>query len=191
MPKQRVSMNWVIVLTSPKDPLRLGIMRDGKKLDPMVATSKMDNYNRYYPWYQYDILPTYYVWAGLTFIHYTNQIKGIYPKRNIKKESNPESNDHHVVICPTILDHAVNQSYSKGLFRVRLVNGIEVHSVRDVMNIIESLKPDEFVRLEEKKQGEGGLQIIIKKSAGDAAQKEIKERFKIGSMKSAELLGPP
>jgi len=190
MPKQQVSMNWVIALTSPGQNFKLSILRNGEAMNIDVRASKMDNYNRYFPWYQYDILPTYYVWAGLTFIHYTNQIKGIYPKRNIKKESNPESNDHHVVICPTILDHAVNQSYSKGLFRVRLVNGIEVHSVRDVMNIIESMKPDEYVRLEERKKDEGGVLIIIKKSAGDAAQKEIKERYKIGSMKSADLLLP-
>merc|ERR1719193_1439226 len=191
MPKQQVSMNWIIALTSPGDNFKLNILRKGKLMDLDVPASKMDNYNRYFPWYQYDILPTYYVWAGLTFIHYTNQIKGMYPKRTIKKESNPESNDQHVVICPTILDHKVNQSYSKGLFRVRLVNGIEVHSVRDVMNIIESLKPDEYVRLEERKKDEGGVLIIIKKSAGDAAQKEIKERYKIGSMKSAALLIPP
>ena len=130
------------------------------------------------------------MWAGITFIHYTNKIKDLYPKWNIKKESNPESNDQHVVICPTILDHRVNQSYSKGLFRVMTVNGIEVHSVRDVMNIIESLEPEEFVRLEEKKKDEGGVLIIIKKSAGDVAQREIKERYKIGSMKSSDLLLP-
>jgi len=190
MPKQQVSMNWVVALTSPKSKLKLHIMRDGKEINLTVPTSKMDNYNRYFPWYQYNELPTYYVWAGLTFIHYTNQIKSLFPKRNIKKEANPESNDHHVVICPTILDHPVNQSYEKGLFRVTLVNGIEVHSVRDVMDVIESTKPDEYVRLEERKKDEGGVLIIIKKSSGDAAQKEIKKRYKIMSMKSADLLKP-
>jgi len=190
MPKQQVSMNWVVALTSPKQKLTLSILRKGKEMTLVVPTSKMDNYNRYFPWYQYDQLPTYYVWAGLTFIHYTNKIKSLYPKRNIEKEANPESNEHHVVICPTILDHPVNQSYSKRLFRVTLVNGIEVYSVRDVMELIESTKPDDFVRLEEREKGEGGVLIIIKKSKGDAAQEEIKKRYKILSMKSADLLEP-
>jgi len=190
MEKQQVPLNWVITLTSPGQNMKLTIVRGGQEMDLVVPVKKMDNYNRYFPWYQYDILPTYYVWAGMTFIHYTNKIKNMYPKLNIDKESNPESNDQHAVICPTILDHAVNQSYSRGLFRVWTVNGIEVHSVRDVMNIIEKTKPEEYVRLEEKEKDEGGLLIIIKKSAGDVAQKEIQERYKIGSMKSSDLLLP-
>jgi len=191
MAKQQVSMDWVIALHEPGQNLKLNILRKGKEMDLIVTMSKMDNYNRYFPWWQYDVLPSYYVWAGLTFTHYTNDVKKLYPKKTIKKDSDPESDEQHVVICPTILDHAVNQSYTKKMFRVMLVNGIEVHSVKDVMNIIESIEPEGYVRIEEKKQDEGGVLIIIKKSDGDAAQKEIKERFKIGSMKSADIMQPP
>lgn len=188
MPKQQVSLDWVIALSTPGKNLRFSILRKGKAMDLDIEVGKMDNYNRYFPWYQYDVPPTYYIWAGLTFIHYTAEVKKLFSKQDIPMSSDPMSNNRKVVVCPTILDHPVNQSYRRRLFRVRYVNGIDVNSVRDVMKIIESIEPDDFVRLAEEHSNEVGVLMIIKKSAGDAAEKQIKKRYGIISMKSADLL---
>jgi len=188
MPKQQVSIDWVIALSTPGKNLRFSILRKGEAMDLDIEVGKMDNINRYFPMYQYDVPPTYYVWAGLTFIHYTNEVRKLFSKPAIKMSSDPVSNNRKVVVCPTILDHPVNQPYERRIYRIRSVNGINVNSVRDVMKIIESIEPDDFVRLADERRNEVGKLMIIKKSAGDAAEKQIKKRYKIISMKSADLL---
>merc|ERR1712083_437910 len=65
-----------------------------------------------------------------------------------------------------------------------MVNGEKVYSVRDVVNMIETAKPDDFIRLE------GDSLLIIKKSAATAAEMEIRKRYKIEELKSSDLYLP-
>jgi len=191
---QRVDFDWVTSMCYPGDVVKFGVYRAEEEKEIEIEVQKLDNHALIWPLHSHDIKPTYYVWAGFVFTHYTRPLTRAARSRiartarllNAAQHTDPEDPEERMVVIPTVLDHPINISYetSHKWSMVEKINGVKVKNCKSVMEIIESAETP-FIRID--CVGKGPM--LIEREFAEKANGEIMRTHSVYSLKSEDLGG--
>lgn len=152
----RIDFRHLVSMKFNGETCRLKVWRNGQhgEVDVRVSTPK-----QLVPIHSHDVMPTYFIHAGLVFTKLTVwYLKSVYgcdwqcksPIKLYEKAiaGSKSCEDEEVVIVSKVLASEVNTGYQDlGNIQVLRVNGIAVHNLRHLADLIEQYE-GEFLRLE-------------------------------------------
>ncbi|NTW35472.1 MAG: trypsin-like serine protease, partial [Syntrophobacteraceae bacterium] len=168
------------------DHLRLEVLRDGHSLQLSVPLGAYPVEGRFS--HSYDVLPRYFVYAGLVFSPLSRDLlEATGPRAAVprlayelwhRSREEPESLSREPVVLLRRLDHPVNaRSPWEANLLVERVNGRTVGSLRDLVKAIEeNAEPFHVIEY----AGAGGLTVFRREEA-DRANQEILRLYGIPS----------
>jgi len=190
---ERISFRYVILDKFEGDPVSMQILRKGQSMDVVVKVMKPGMLAAI-PANQYDVIPSYYIFAGMVFQVLTQpylsqewgkewQQKA--PVRFVEKGlyAAKDKPDQEVVILSQILAADINVTYQQYVPNIIThVNNVPIHSLRHLVELVESNKAP-FLRLDL----ESERVIVLDAKEANVQNAEILESHNIPYIKSADL----
>lgn len=192
-PKHRTHFAYFIQLAQVGEKINVDILRNGKRKNVNIDLDTPINYNQLVK-IEYDVLPKYYIYAGLVFSPLTlNYLKEwgrnwstraprdliSRLKTNYKKKENEE-----IVMLIRVLASEINQGYhSYENWVINKVNGIEINNLEELIEIVEKNGSQKFVTFENKE----GNEIVINTSKAQEFNNTILNIYRINSDRSDNL----
>ena len=196
-PRQRTSLSYAIQRRQLGEDLSLHILRHGEHKTLTVNLHRPQWHDWLVPLDQYDVLPTYYIFAGAIFVPLTkNMLKAWggnwartaplelvhYLHRNI-----PSREGEQVVLILKFLPDDVNQGYHNAAYWVvEDVNGQPIHHMNDLVNAIETSDAP-FIEL----TSVNGAIMVFDRERALAAHARILQTYRIPADRSDDLPPPP
>jgi hypothetical protein len=190
---ERISFRYAILDKFEGDPVAMQILRKGEIIDVVVKVMKPGMLAAI-PANQYDIVPSYFIFAGMVFQVLTQpylsqewgkewQQKA--PVRFVEKAlyAAKDVPDQEVVILSQILAADINVTYQQYVPNiVTHVNNVPIHSLRHLVELVEANKMP-FLRLDL----ESERVIVLDAQEANVQSAEILESHNIPYIKSADL----
>lgn len=191
---ERISFRYVLLNKFEGEVVRMKILRDKKVIDNIEVKVVAPNTSSLVPPNQYDVLPSYYIFAGLVFQVLTQpflhqewtkdwQQKG--PIRFVEKAifATKEYEGQEIVILSQILAADINVTYQQYVPNVVThFNRVPIKNLRHLMEMVDA-NPEPYLRFDLESE-----RVIIL-DANDAAKQSghILESHNIPFAKSADL----
>eukprot|EP01111_Echinosteliopsis_oligospora_P012560 TRINITY_DN430_c0_g1_i1.p1 TRINITY_DN430_c0_g1~~TRINITY_DN430_c0_g1_i1.p1 ORF type:complete len:528 (-),score=111.79 TRINITY_DN430_c0_g1_i1:116-1699(-) len=190
---ERVSFRYAILNKFDADPISLTIWRSGAQKDITVNVMKPGMLS-VIPANQYDLLPSYFIYAGLVFQTLTQpylssewgkewQQKA--PVRFVEKAlyAAKEKANQEIVILSQILAADINVTYQQYVPNVIThVNGVAIDNLKHLVELVET-NNEGFIRLDL----ESERVIVLNANEAKAQSDEILEAHNIPYSKSLDL----
>lgn len=190
---ERVSFRFAILSLFEGDTVDLQILRKGKALDVVVKVMKPGMLAAI-PANQYDIIPSYFIYAGMVFQVLTQpylsqewgkewQQKA--PVRFVEKAlyAAKDKAEQEIVILSQILAADINVTYQQYVPNiVTHVNNVPINNLRHLVELVESNK-ESYLRLDL----ESERVIVLDAAQASIQSTEILESHNIPYIKSADL----
>jgi S1-C subfamily serine protease len=192
---ERISVGYALLKKFVGDKCKLKLLRQKQVLEMEIAVGEVQYL---VPVQQYDILPSYYIYAGLVFSPLTQPYlfqewgKEWRKKAPVKfvdrsMSCSKEFPDQEVVILSQVLAADLNVGYHKLAGQVVVsCNGVPVRNLRHLVSLVEDCTQQPFMRIDL----ENERVIILDHKEALEFSVEILKNHNIPSPKSADLMGP-
>ena len=195
---ERVSLDYPISIKRNGETVRLELLRDGDVREVDVAATPLRGL---IPVHRYDLLPAFFVYAGLVFVplslphlhEYGDDWFNNAPRRLVDRAMNEVRKDpgQEVVILSVVLVDAVNAGYSSMAdLEVKRVNGEEVRNLRHLRELVERCGGpggEPYVRFDLADD----RVLVLDAAEAAAAHPRILRRHRVPEHMSACLDAPP
>ncbi|CAH8307330.1 unnamed protein product [Eruca vesicaria subsp. sativa] len=178
---ESIDFNHLVSMKKPCEKTSLQILREGKK---HVFSINIKPVKALIPEYKYDMLPSYYIFAGFVFLPLTQAYMDIAPVSESLPGKVPKTAGEQIVILSQqILEDDINTGY-RDLedLQVKEVNGVRVDNMKHLLQLIEKCCTDNL-RLDL----ERGYIINIDYKSGKNVSTKILRRYGIPNAMSKDL----
>lgn len=192
-PQQRTSLSYAIQRKQVGESLDLEVLREGVPTNLTVALTRPMNADWLVPLDQYDVLPTYYIYAGAVFVPLTKNLLKAWGNNwyrnaplelvSILQDNLPEEEGQEVVMILRFLPDDVNQGYHTMMYwLVESVNGADINRMQDLIVAIEGTE-EPFVEL----TSPNGAVLVFDRTKAEAARDRILSTYRIPADRSPDL----
>jgi S1-C subfamily serine protease len=194
--KDRTSVSYLIQRKQLGESVDLEVLRNGSKTNLTLALNRAVQEDWMIPQEQYDLLPTYYIYGGVVFVPLTKNLlqawgSGWYnnaPKDwvGLLSKNFVSADRDQIVVALKVLAADVNEGYHDYRnWAVKQVNGAPIRNLKDLISRVESNKGDYVVF-----ENDIGQELVIQRSAAEASEAEILDRYRIPEDRSEDLRTP-
>lgn len=153
---ERINWRFLSSLKYPGQSVKLKILRNGEIIEVSIVMHTCGAESRLVRPHMYDAIPSYFVFGGLVFIVLSNSFLASYygskwsskARKNLLERSLygwKTNQDEEIVVLTQVLAHDVNKGFDMIANEiVENVNGQEVTCLRQIVEIVDSLKEDDF-----------------------------------------------
>lgn len=197
----RVNFSHLISMRQVGESLKFGILRAGK---PLSLDIPLKRPTRLVPGPQYDLSPSYFVFAGLVFTPLTYNYLAQWNWNDVDPRFKyfyanglPSESRKQVVLVSQVLAQDVNAGYHKlSHVLVEEINGIPITQMRDVPKAFEKPAGRYHVIGKDHPDSAGavdyyaaaGVRIILDAEAAQAANARILKRYAIPADRSQDMM---
>lgn len=193
-PQQRTSLSYAIQKKQVGDPLDLEVLRAGEVTHLTVNLNRPMQEDWLVPLDEYDVLPTYYIYAGAVFVPLTKNLLKAWGNNwyrsaplelvAILQDNMPEVEDQEVVMILRFLPDDVNQGYHNMMYwLVDEVNGITIHRMTDLIDTVEQAETP-YIEL----TAVDGSMVVIDREKAIASRDRILTTYRVPMDRSPDLL---
>jgi len=190
---ERTFFTYTLQQKQKDDFINLNVLRAGKEETLTIQLTKSIDFERLVPHRRYDVPPTYYIIGGLVFEPLTlNYLMEFGENWNVSAPTElvnyymngePLNNRREVIVLVKVLADEFNIGYhtSQNVVIVS-VNGIQVSSMKDLVNAFEDYKGEYHVI-----EDTNGFLITLSRRKAGEANAGILRKYKISSDRSDDL----
>jgi S1-C subfamily serine protease len=189
--RERITFDHLVSMKKPNETAVVKVLRDGEQHDFAITVRPLQPL---VPVHQFDKLPSYFIFAGLVFVPLTQPYLHEYgedwyntsPRRLCERALRdlPKKAGEQLVILSQVLMDDINAGYERlAELQVKKVNGVEVENLKHLMEIVESCKEEENVRVDLDEE----RVIVLNYGLARVATSNILKRHRIPSPMSPDL----
>ncbi|KAG7588987.1 PDZ superfamily [Arabidopsis suecica] len=179
--KERINFSHLVSMKKPGEKTSLKVLREGKKHEFNINITPVESL---LPVYQFDKLPSYYIFAGFVFLPFTKPyLDCSYNMCDCALKHMPKKPGEQIVIISQVLEADVSVGYANLTdLQVKKVNGVQVENLKHLCQLIEGCCSEDL-RLDL----EGAFAITLNQNYAKKATAKILKRYGIPSAMSKDL----
>lgn len=193
-PQQRTSLSYAIQAKQVGEGLALEVLREGVITNMTAVLDRPMSDDWLVPLDEYDVLPTYYMYAGAVFVPLTKNLLKAWGNNWYRsaplelvamlQDNIPEFPGQEVIMILRFLPDDVNQGYHNMMYwLVDQVNGVEVHRMTDLIDTIEQAATP-YIEL----TATDGSMVVIDREKAIASRDRILTTYRVPMDRSPDLL---
>ncbi|KAL1215175.1 putative protease Do-like 3 [Cardamine amara subsp. amara] len=178
--KERINFSHLISMKKPSETTSLKVLREGKEHKFDINIKPVESL---IPVYQYDKLPSYYIFAGFVFIPLTKPYFDLCNMSDSVLETMPKKSGEQIVVISQVLEDDINVGYTSfDDSQVKKVNGVQVENLKHLRQLIEECSTEDLrFELDTDKA------IFLNKKSAKKVSSKILKRYAIPSAMSKDL----
>ncbi|XP_010513422.1 PREDICTED: putative protease Do-like 3, mitochondrial [Camelina sativa] len=179
--KERINYNHLVSMKKPGETTSLIVLREGKKHEFNINITPVESL---IPVYQFDKLPSYYIYAGFVFLPLTKPYMDCSYMSDCLLNHMPKKPGEQIVVISQVLEADINVGYGADLtdLKVKRVNGVQVENLKHLRKLIEECSTKDL-RLDL----EGDFAITLNQNDAKNVTSKILKRYGIPSAMSKDL----
>lgn len=189
--RERITFDHLVSMKKPNETALIKILRDGKEYEFSMTLRPL---LPLVPVHQFDMLPSYYIFAGLVFVPLTQPYLHEYgedwyntsPRRLCERalrELPKKAGEQFIVLSQVLMDD-VNAGYERlAELQVKKVNGVEVENLKHLCQLVEYCSAENL-----RFDLDDDRVIVLNYQVAKIATSKILKRHRIPSAMSSDLL---
>ncbi|KAG6662629.1 hypothetical protein I3843_03G238100 [Carya illinoinensis] len=187
----RIKFDYLVSMKKPDETAAVKVLRDGEESEFSITLRPLQPL---VPVHQFDILPSYYIFAGLVFVPltlpYLHEYGEDWYNTSLRRlcelalRELPKKAGEQLVILSQVLMDDINAGYERlAWLQVKKVNGVEIENLKHLCQLVDSCS-EESVRLDLDDE----KVIVLNYQLAKIATSSILNRHRIPSSKSSDLI---
>ncbi|WVZ15431.1 hypothetical protein V8G54_012997 [Vigna mungo] len=181
--EERITFDHLVSMKKPNEKAIVRVLRDGQEHELSIILQPIQPL---VPVHQFDKLPSYYIFAGLPYLHeYGEDWYNTSPRRLCERALRelPKKANQQLVILSQVLMDDINAGYERlAELQVLKVNGTEIDNLKHLRQLVQSCNA-EFLRIDLDDE----RVIVLNYEMAKRATSSILKRHRIPSSVSIDL----